>query len=147
MVDNKEELKSYIYVNFTPQNKERAIAYYSEKSGVGVEEATKEVEKIFAQRQSDKMVLETPKRWTPEGRQYEMGERMYHIGFFILALTALIFIAVSLIILTQGPLIVNEAVTFVFLLVIFLPCFLLGLIFRRIGNKKMKEYGIDDNER
>lgn len=92
MVDNIEELKSYIYVNFTPQNRARAIAYYSEKSGVGLEEATKEVDKIFTQRQRDGKVLEMPWQWTPQGHQYEMGKRMYHIGFIGLAIMSLTFV-------------------------------------------------------
>ncbi len=139
-MDNTEELKSYIYVNFTPRNRERAIVFYSEKSGVGLEEATIEVERIFAQRQRDGMVLETPKQWTPEGRQYEMGKRMYHIGFICLVIMILIFVLVSLIIMTQGPLLVNEVVTLTLLFTVFLPAFLFLFLLGYIGKKKMKKY-------
>ncbi len=140
MLDNTEELKSYIYVNFTPQNRERAIVFYSEKRGVGLEEATIEVDKIFEQRQGEGMVLETPKQWTPEGRQYEIGKRMYHICFVGLTIMILMFVSVSLIIMTQGSLLVNEVVTFAFLFAVFLPSFLFLLLIGFIGKKKMKKY-------
>lgn len=140
MVDNIEELKSYIYVNFTPQNKERAIEYYSEKSGVGLEEATIEVDKIYAQRQRDGRVLEMPRQWTPEGQQYERGKRMYHMCFIGLGVTVLTFVAVSMIILSQGPLLVNEVVTFAFLFMVFLPVFFVCFILGFYGKKKMKKY-------
>ncbi len=137
---NIEEIKSYIYVNFTLQNRERAIAYYSEKSGVGVEEAAKEVDKIFAQRQRDGRVLETPWQWTPEGQQYERGKRMYHIGLIGLAIMILTFVLVSLIIMTQGTLLVNEVVTLAFLFMVFLPAFLFCILLGFFGKNKMKKY-------
>lgn len=137
---NIEEIKSYIYVNFTAQNRDRAITYYSEKSGVGVEEAAKEVDKIFVQRQKDGRVLETPWQWTPEGQQYERGKRMYHIGLIGLVIMIMTFVPVSLIIMTQGPLLVNEVVTFIFLFMVFLPVFLLCILLGFFGKKKMKKH-------
>lgn len=137
---NIEEIKSYIYVNFTPQNRERAITYYSEKCGVEAKEAAKEVDRIFAQRKSDGMVLQTPWQWTPEGHQYEMGKRMYHIGFIGLVIMILTSVLVSLIIMTQGTLLVNEVVTLAFLFMVFLPAFLFFILLGFLGKKKMKEY-------
>lgn len=137
---NIEEIKSYIYVNFTPQNRERAITYYSEKCGVEAKEAAKEVDRIFAQRKNDGMVLQTPWQWTPEGHQYEMGKRMYHIGFIGLGIMILTSVLVSLIIMTQGPLLVNEVATLAFLFMVFLPAFLFCILLGVLGKKKMKKY-------
>lgn len=140
MTDNIEELKSYIYVNFTPQNRERAIIFYREKSGAGLEEATIEVDKIFAQRQRDGMVLEMPKQWTQEGRQYETGKTMYHACLITLPVLFLTFVGVSVIILRQGSLLVNELVTCACLFAVFLPSFLFCFLLGFIGKRKMKKY-------
>lgn len=140
MFENLDELRNYIYVNFTPMDRERAINFYSEKAGVSLEEATLEVDKIYAKRQQNGMVLPTPKQWTPIGQKYETGKRMYEFSIFAIILNTIISIPCTVIILSQGPLMINEFFTVLFLSSIFVPISIIFAILAWMGKKKMKKY-------
>lgn len=140
MFENLDELRNYIYVNFTPMSRDKAIQFYSEKAGVGIEEATLEVDKIYAKRQQDGMVLSTPKQWTPEGQKYEIGKRMYECSIFAIIINTILYIPCTLIILSQGPLIINEFFTVLFLSFIFAPISIIFAILVWMGKRKMKKH-------
>lgn len=140
MFENLDELRNYIYVNFTPQDRKNAINFYSEKAGVGLEEAEIEVDKIYEKRQNAGMVLPTPRQWTPVGQQYEMGKRLYQLSIMLIIIMTIIFIPASFIAITRGELIISKTVTFFIFLGIFTIyiCFFIFLAW--MGKRKMKKY-------
>lgn len=65
MFETKEELETYIYINFTPRNRDRAIDFYCENAGATAKEAAVAVDKIYAKRKNDGRELKEAWEWTP----------------------------------------------------------------------------------
>lgn len=103
-------------------------------------------ENKISPQQSEVPVLEMPKQWTPEGRKLEMGKRMYHMGILSVVLLVIMDIIVSVIIIAQGPLFMNEIVTAILLSAVFFPGILAFALLAFFGKRRMKKYAYAEGE-
>ena len=92
---NTNEVREYIYKNFTPQDIQKAILYYHERTGADLSISKLEVEKIYAQRQQEGRVLPMPKEWTPTGQKYITGKKLFELGIFFLVISILIMLIIT----------------------------------------------------
>ena len=92
---NTNEVREYIYKNFTPQDIQKAILYYHERTGADLSISKLEVEKIYAQRQQEGRVLPMPKEWTPTGQKYITGKKLFDLGIAFLVISILIMLIIT----------------------------------------------------
>lgn len=151
MSDSKEELEKSICLNFTKDNRDRAIAFYCEKTGVSEEEAADTVDKINAKRQGEGMELKKAWEWTLEGQQYMLGKRMFNVGilcciFFIVTyIFMLIFtLPMSKEVPIADSLFLSTAIYWSVETLLWLMFFSPFLIISIVGKRKMKKYDRKD---
>ncbi len=132
-----------ILIGYTKENldrhKERLNASSGEISRVDGKVSAIEENKKSSQ-QSEVPVLEMPKQWTPEGRKYEIGKRMYYMGIFGVVLSVILDIIASVVIIATGPLFINEIFTIVLLFSVFSPSILAFALMVFFGKRRMKKY-------
>lgn len=92
MSNNVNEVKEYIYKNYTPMDIQKAIQYYHERTGADLATSKLEVEKIYEQRKQAGMELPMPKEWTPNGQKYRSGKTMFDLGIVFLVMGILFMI-------------------------------------------------------
>lgn len=141
----------YIYINFTPRNRERAIDFYCENAGATAKEAAVAVDKIYAKRKNDGRELKEAWEWTPEGQQYMLGRRMRITGISGCIFSAVSFVGMLILALLTAkevPIVESfffSAVIYCFMMapvcLVFLVTFLsVGIA----GVRKMKKYDRKD---